>query len=242
MQFGSGLSQDNSRSIDQYLVQVIYPNDSRYETGIKLVNYLMIMHKDDRQKLVRSLSTLGDLFYDLLNDYARAVFWWQKAAKMGGSIDSLKLARCYYELGSKSAAYELLANVNSGYRGSNKDAIKFWANMGEVDKALDMIESGSQGNMDGRYSFSRGGSQGVDYLFAAEICRTAGRYDQAIEYYEKVIAGMSNNFSSFRGRGGGSTGDRRRDIHSALGRAGRGRCLCLCSYHPYRSTGALTGL
>ncbi len=208
MQTVPGLSQDNSRNIDQYLVQVIYPNTSRYQTGIKLVNLLMIMHKDDRQKLVRSLSTLGDLFYDLLNDYARAAFWWQKSAKMGGYIDSLKLARCYFELGSKSAAYELLANMNSGYRGSNKDAIKFWANMGEVDKALEMIETVSQSNMGGRNSFNRGGSQGVYYLFAAEICRTAGRYEQAVGYYEKAIEGMSNNFSGFRSRGGGSTGER----------------------------------
>jgi uncharacterized protein with FMN-binding domain len=85
--------------------------------------------------------------------------------------------------------------------------------MGEVDKALEMIESGSQGNnMGGRNGgFSRGGStQGVDYLFAAEICRAAGRYDQAVEYYEKLItSSASNNFNNFRGRGGGgSTSDR----------------------------------
>lgn len=205
----SGYGQDNSKGVDQYLIQVIYPNAPRHQEGIKLVNHLMIMHKDDRQKLARSLSTLGDLFYDLLNDYARAVFWWQKASKMGGSIDSLKLARCYFELGSKSAAYEILANLNSGYRGSNKEAIKFWANMGEVDKALEMIESGNQGNNMGGRNFGRGGSsQGVDYLFAAEICRAAGRYDQAVGYYEKAIAGTSNNFSSFRSRGGGNTSER----------------------------------
>jgi uncharacterized protein with FMN-binding domain len=202
MQGVSGFGQDNSRSVDQYLIQVIYPNASRYKTGIKLVNNLMIEHKNDRQKLIRSLNTLGDLFYDLLRDYARAAFWWQKSAKMGGSIDSLKLALCYFELGSKSAAYELLAAANSGYRGSNKEAIKFWASIGEVDKALEMVESSSanyQRNIGIRYSgFSRGNSQNIDYMLAAEICRTAGRYDQAAGYYEKAIAAVSNNFSGFR--------------------------------------------
>ena len=200
-------NQNNSRSIDNYLVQVIYPNDSRYQSGIKLVNHLMILHKGDAQKLARSLNTLGEMFYDLLGDYARAAFWWQKATQMNGSIDSLKLARCYYELGSKSAAYELLSRTSSGYRGSNKDAIKFWANIGEVDMALEMIESNSQAsNMGGRNSgFSRGGSQGIDYMFAAEICRMAGRYEQAAAYYEKIINSMSNNFNNFRGRGGSST-------------------------------------
>ena len=206
MQGGTRLSQDNSRSIDNYLAQVIYPNTSRYETGIKLVNHLMIMNKDDRQKLTRSLNKLGELFYDLLGDYTRAAFWWQKAEQMGGSIDSLKLARCYFELGSKSVAIELLSRANSGYRGSNKDTIKFWANIGEVDMAMEMIESGNQGgNMGGRNAgFGSGFSQNVDYLFAAEICRTAGRYEQAIRYYEKTTAGMSNNYTNFRSRGGGS--------------------------------------
>ncbi|MBN1975516.1 MAG: FMN-binding protein [Sedimentisphaerales bacterium] len=206
MQGGPVVNQDNSRSIDQYLIQVIYPNASQYTTGIKLVNHLMIINKEDRQKLIRSLNTLGELFYDLLGDYARAAFWWQKSAKMGGSIDSLKLAHCYYELGSKSAAYEVLSTVNRGYRSSGREAIKFWANIGEVDMALEMIESNNQTNMGGRNSgFSRGGSQGVDYMLAAEICRTDGRYEQAIGYYEKVIASMSNNFNNFRSRGGSSS-------------------------------------
>ncbi len=208
MQGGTAQSQNDSRSIDSYLVQVIYPNDSQYRTGIKLVNHLMIINKGDSQKLARSLSTLGDMFYQLLGDYARAAFWWQKASQKSGSIDSLKLAHCYYELGSKSAAYELLSRTSSGYRGSNKDAIKFWANIGEVDMALEMIESGNQGgSMGGRnagFGGRGGGTQGVDYLFAAEICRTAGRYDKAIEYYEKLItSSATNSFNNFRGRGGG---------------------------------------
>jgi uncharacterized protein with FMN-binding domain len=208
MQNVPAVSRNNPGNIDQYLIQVIYPNDLRHKEGVKLVNHLMIMHKDDTHKLTRSLDTLGNLFYDLFGDYARAAFWWQKSAKMGGTIDTLKLARCYFELGSKSAAYELLATVSSGYRGTNKDAIKFWANIGEVDKALEMIESNNQSNTGGRNSnFGRGSSQGVDYLFAAEICRTAGRYDQAIVYYEKAIAASLNNFSGFRGRGG-STSER----------------------------------
>ena len=200
-------NQDNSRSIDNYLVQVIYPNSTRFQSGIKLINHLMILHQDDRQKLARSLNTLGDMFYDLLEDYARAAFWWQKAAQLSGSVDSLKLARCYYELGSKSAAYEFLTTSNNGYRGNNKDTIKFWANIGEVDMALEMIESGNQNNMGGRGGF--GGTTGVDYLFAAEICRMSGRYDQAVEYYEKLITSASNNFNNFRGRSrGGNTNDR----------------------------------
>jgi len=194
--FGGGRGfrqdQDSQTNVDQYLIQVVYPNPSRHETGIKLVNHLMIINKDDRAKLRRSLNTLGQMFYDLLNDYARAAFWWQKCAEMGGTIDTLKMARCYFELGSKATAEELLSQTDSGYALNNKDLVKLWAKIGEVDKALNMVESYFDVGSGGMGRFAPRGrtrmSQSDKYLFSAEICRGAGRHDDAIAYYEKVLA------------------------------------------------------
>jgi uncharacterized protein with FMN-binding domain len=183
---------DFSRSVDQYINNVIYANPSRYKEGIRLVHRLMIMHKDSPQKLQRSLNMLGQMFYDLMGDYTRAAFWWQKCAQFGGSIDSLKMAYCYYELGSKTTAMEMVSQAGSSYSRNNRDTIKLWAKIGEVDKALGMISSNTS-------SGGRGGSQGDNNLLSAEICRLAGRYDQAIEYYQK--AASSSN--SWGGRGGG---------------------------------------
>jgi len=151
----------------------------------------MILHKDDDEKLKRSLNTLGEMFYKLFDDYTRAAFWWQKYAERGGSIDSLKMARCYFELGSKATAAELLSQADSSYSRNNKDLIKLWAKIGEVDKALEMIESDSAPSSSINRVGFRGGmvnSQSEKYLIAAEICRGAGRYDDAIAYYEKVLA------------------------------------------------------
>jgi uncharacterized protein with FMN-binding domain len=189
---GFGREQNLQTMVDQYLIQVVYPNASRHKEGIKLVNHLMILHKDDKEKLKRSLNTLGQMFYELFDDYTRAAFWWQKYSQMGGSTDSLKMARCYFELGSKATAAELLLQADSSYSRNNKDLIKLWAKIGEVDKALEMIESNSDTNSSGmdRIDFrgGRGSSQSENYLLAAEICRGAGRYDEAIGYYEKVLA------------------------------------------------------
>lgn len=134
------------------------------------------MHKDDRQKLERSLNFLGQMFYELMEDYARAAFWWSKCSGRGGSVDPVKMARCYWELGSKQMAVETLSQVSGSYRRNNDDAIRLWAKMGEVDKAIEMAES------------STGSNQCHTYLLAAEICRQARRYDEAIAYYQKVMA------------------------------------------------------
>jgi len=138
---GFGQEQNSPTMVDQYLIQVVYPNPSRHKEGIKLVNHLMIIHKDDEEKLKRSLNILGQMFYELFDDYIRAAFWWQKYAEMGGSIDSLKMARCYFELGSKATAKEFLSPIDSSYARNNKDVVKLWAKIGEVDKALNMIET-----------------------------------------------------------------------------------------------------
>lgn len=184
---GAGSGTASPTNVDDYLTQVIYPNPPRYKAGIRLVHHLMILHKDDSDKLRRSLNMLGDMFYQLLGDYARAAFWWQKYAQMGGSVDPLKMARCYHELGSKAAAEALLASLDSNAARNNRDLVKLWARIGEVDKALALIESGFDGQSGGR-GVARGLSQSDKYLLSAGILRAAGRYDEAIVLYEKVLA------------------------------------------------------
>ena len=189
---GRGNQAQIPTNVDQYLMQIIYPNLSQHEQGIKLVSYLMTLQKDFPEKYNRDMNTLGYLYYDFTMDYARAAYWWQKYAEAGGSADMLKIARCYYELGSKEAAEEILLKANS----NDRDTIKLWATIGEVEKALGMVGSYTSSNRGGR----GGGNnlQAEKDMLAAEICRQAGRYDQAIEYYKKVAATQSNN----RNRGG----------------------------------------
>lgn len=190
--FGSGPGQSEPTNVDEYLIQVVYPNPSRHQAGVKLVHLLMIRHKDDQAKLKRSLNTLGEMFYELFGDYARAAFWWQKCAAMGGTTDSVKMARCYFELGDKTTAAELLGQSDGSAARNTKDTIKLWAKIGEVDKALSMVASYSAASSRSMDRFgprgARGMTQSDKYLFAAEICRGAGRYDDALAFYEKVLA------------------------------------------------------
>ena len=190
--FEFGPRQSEPTNVDEYLIQIVYPNPSRHQAGVKLVHHLMIKNKDDQAKLRRSLNTLGEMFYELFGDYARAAFWWQKCAALGGTTDAVKMARCYFELGDKTTAAELLGQTDGNAARNTKDTIKLWARIGEVDKALAMIESHSSANSQGMGRFGprgpRGMTQSDKYLLSAEICRGAGRYDDALAFYEKVLA------------------------------------------------------
>ncbi len=171
-----GTPWDANKNVGQYIWDVINPNPSRWREGIKLVNHLMILHKDDPAKVERSVGTLGHMFHDLLEDWARAAFWWRKSEQMGGFVPPAKLAHCYWELGSKEMAVEVLSEMERYYL-PDPGEIRLWGEMGEVDKALKLAESAA-----------KEGWADDSYLAAADVCRQAGRYTEAAAYYEKVLA------------------------------------------------------
>lgn len=167
---------DARRNVGQYIWDVINPNPDRWKEGIKLVNHLMIRHKDDRAKLARSTETLGRMYHSLMEDYARAVFWWRIAGRYGAYVDSIDLAHCYWKLGSRQMAEETLAQVPYDYT-RHGALIKLWADMGEFDKALKLAEQKASGGM-----------PTMAYLAAGDACRLTGRYEEALGYYRKSYA------------------------------------------------------
>ncbi|MEN6428644.1 MAG: FMN-binding protein [Phycisphaerales bacterium] len=169
---------DANRNVGQYIWDVINPNPGRWKEGIKLVHYLMIRHKNDRAKLARSTEALGRMFHDLMEDYARAVFWWRVAARYGGYVDTIDLAHCYWKLGCKEMAEETLAQAPYDYT-RHGALIKLWADMGQFDKALRLAERKASSGM-----------PTAAYLAAGDACRLAGRYQQALAYYQKALAGQ----------------------------------------------------
>ncbi len=178
-------------------MQIIYPNISQHKQGIKLVSHLMTLHKDSTEKFNRDMDTLGYLYYDLVMDYARAAYWWQKYSEAGGSADTLKIARCYYELGSKEAASEILSKADN----NNRDTIKLWATIGEIDKAIELVKSYTPETRGRGFQGGENNPQIERDMLAAEIYRQAGKYDAALEYYKKVAATQSSN-QNRGGRGG----------------------------------------
>lgn len=163
---------DPSRNLGQYLWSVINENPGKWKEGVRLFHYVLVVNKDDPQRLAQTMEALGTMYHNLLQDWARAAFWWRKA----GGQNQLGLAHCYWKLGSREMAVEIIGRVSRDST-RNGNVIKLWADMGELDKALKLAEVSAGA-----------GWAGAAYLAAGDACRSAGRYSQALGYYQKVLA------------------------------------------------------
>lgn len=168
-----------SRNVEQYIWDVVNPNPGRWKEGIRLVHHLMVRNKDDRAKLGRSTETLGRMFHDLMEDWARAAFWWRTSMRYDVYVDPISLAHCYWKLGGREMAMEELSRTPYDYT-RHGALIKLWADMGEVDKALKLAEHKAAAGM-----------PTIAYLTAGDTCRLAGRYKEALTYYGKALAGKA---------------------------------------------------
>ncbi len=161
------------KNVGQYLWDVIQPNPGKWREGIRLVHHLLDLHQDDPAKRTRAMTTLGRLYYLLLQDYARAAFWWRQSGvgPTSRSPNGVYLADCYWKLGSKPMALDLLDEIPAFY-----PTIKLLADMGETDRALKIADAAG-----------RGAFPDMAYLYAGDACRVDGRSEKAVDYYQKVL-------------------------------------------------------
>jgi len=170
-----------NRNLGTYMWSVVNPNPGRWNEGIKLLHHVLSVRKNDRPRLQEAMNLLAGSYYRLLRDWARAAFWWQKVIAMGGKapLDSLVgLADCYFRLGSKPMAVALLGRYGLD-RYAHRLTVKLWAEMGEMPRALQLAEVLAR----------RQPEEG--YLAAGNACRIAGKYDEAVAYYRKVLSAPS---------------------------------------------------
>jgi len=166
---------DAQRNVGQYVWDVINPNPGKWREGVRFMHHLLTLHEKDRDKQVRAMNTLANMYHDLLRDYARAAFWWEKAGTDRGaqlSPAAIDLADCYWRLGSKPMALDLLNRTPAYF-----SAIKLLSDMGETRRAIQLAESGARGEF-----------ADLALLCAGDACRLAGQYRQATGYYQKVLA------------------------------------------------------
>lgn len=166
----------------QYVWNVINPNRNRWREGVKLLHHIVAVNKDNRASQVKAMNQLGTLYASLLEDWPRAAFWWRQAGKgtsggmgVGGFRVGYEvgLAKCYWELGSKDMAMELLN------RAGGTPAI--WCELGEHDRALKQAEQARKGWMKEKA-----------LVVCGDVCRHAGWYDKALDYYQQATK-LPNN-------------------------------------------------
>ena len=166
-----GSPWDPSKNIGQFIWTSINENEARWKEGVRFLHHLLTLNQKNPAIVKRTMSALANMYHNLHEDWARAAFWWEKA----GEMDNINLAHCYFKLGSKQMASDIL----SRYPTDNTrfcDVARLWAEMGEHDRALKIALQTAQGTPD------------VGFLAAGDICRAAGRYKEALGHYQKVVA------------------------------------------------------
>ncbi|MCZ7646836.1 MAG: FMN-binding protein [Planctomycetota bacterium] len=162
---------NNQKNVGQYLWDIVNPNPSKWQQGVRLITHLMTTNSNDQDLVQRGMRTLGGMYHNLLRDYARAAFWWQKAG-----VSHEGLADCYFRLGCKDLAVEIL-NKEGADRTRHGEVIKLWADLGELETALKLAEGKAAA-----------GQADIAYLAAGDACRLAGRYPEALAYYQKSLS------------------------------------------------------
>lgn len=165
---------NSQKNVGQYLWDVINPNPGRWKEGVKLMHQLLTMHQNDPEKRERHMLTLAGMYHNLLEDYARSAFWYRTAGVEKDPVEfsnsAVILAECYWRLGFEDEAKKFMEKVPASISHA-----KLLGDMGETDKAIQM-------------ALAEEDSQGYAFLAAGDACRHVGRYDDAIEYYQRVLS------------------------------------------------------
>lgn len=164
---------NNQKNVGQFLWDVVNPNPGRWKEGVKLMHHLLNLHKDDPDKRERNMLTLARMYHNLLEDYGRSAFWFRAAGVEKDpaeySRSAVVLAECYWRLGYEDEAKKLLEKIPPSVTHA-----KLLGDMGETEKAIQMAIAADD-------------TDGYGFLVAGDSCRHAGRFDDALKYYQKVI-------------------------------------------------------
>ena len=167
---------NNQANVGQYVWDIINPNPSRWRSGIRLMHHLLTMHQNDAAKRTRVMNELASMYFRFFQDYPRAAFWWRKAGVKPTDPGGAWLAECYWRLGNKQMATEILKSPVV-----RAEFVKLWGDMGETKQALTVADQ------TGPMLTQQGFTASPVYLHAGDACRLAGRYSDAIRYYQKVL-------------------------------------------------------
>lgn len=157
-------------NVGQYMWSIINENPGRFRQGTKFMHFVMRLNEADPEVVRRCQEQLAHCYHDLLQDWARAAYWKQKL----GARD-VTLANCYWMLGNKAMAAEILDGIRYDYSRYG-EVIKQWADLGELERALEVARrSGGIGNW------------GAAPRAAGDALRKFRRYDEAILSFQKVL-------------------------------------------------------
>ncbi len=169
-----GAPWDPSKNVGQFIWTTINENERRWKEGIRFLHHLLVANQRDPELSRKTMRALAHMYHSLHQDWARAAFWWEQC----GDTDNVDLAHCYFKLGSKAMAMQILKDYTEDDT-RHCSVARLWSEMGENTKAMAMALETAKETPD------------VGFLAAADICRVIGRSQEALGYYQKVLAATS---------------------------------------------------
>ena len=173
---------ENQQYPGQYVWDTINPNPNRWREGVKLMHFIIDQNGNNRNAQIKAMNQLGTLYAGFLEDWPRAAYWWQQAGKgTPGSAGAggfragyeVGLAKCYYRLGNKQMALDVLDRSGG--------TPPIWCELGEHERALQEAEKARQSWM-----------AESALIVCGDVCRHAGWYDKALDYYMQATQ-LPNN-------------------------------------------------
>ena len=169
-----GEARSPASHLATYLAVTAYPKPDKWQATVKLLDEALAVNQADPAKLARTRLELAKAYQHLLGDWARAAYWYEQVE--GDDADKLLgLAECYWKLGNKDMAAEILGRFLSDPT-DDCETIQLWGRMGEKQIALEVAEG---------LAASR---PAAAYLAAGNVCRREGEWDEALAFYSKAAA------------------------------------------------------
>lgn len=168
---------NNQKNVGQYIWDRINPNQNKWNEGVRLMHHLMTEGRGNKELLGRVMRALGTMYHNLHEDYARAAFWYRMAGVEEQPSNypnpSVHLAECYWKLGSKRMALELLAKMTR----KPIMTVKLMGDMGETKAAVNLADAFAK----------QAPNPCLPFLYAGDALRVAGQLPEAEKYYRKVL-------------------------------------------------------
>lgn len=171
---------NHDKNVGQYIWDIINPNQNKWREGLKLMHHLLTMHKDDPEKRTRIMTEIGSMYFRLHSDHARAAFWWRQAGVDKGATTRtlMHLAECYWRLGNKDMALEILSR-----RDMTEDGVKLLGDMGDTARCIQLATQ----------ALPTSPHPPVLHLIMGDAFRVAGDLDKALAAYRKASETAANN-------------------------------------------------
>lgn len=167
---------DGTKNVGQFIWDRVNPNPNQWRNGVRLMHHIMDEKKADPRIVRRAMLALGGMYHHLFVDYPRAAYWLQRAGvdqnPDQNPVAGVQLADCYFHLGSKLMASALVQKMKV----RPLHTIKLLGDMGETLDAIKLAES-----------FAKNSQPVTCYLYAGDVCRVAGRLDEAEQFYRKAL-------------------------------------------------------